>query len=281
LELPQLAEIDSDLAAEVASLKSRLPDASELASLAARLQLQGIDVAPAPAAAAKPVPRINWAFGGAGVIAVGLGLWALGPPKPASRQAFTPAVPSAPAAATAPGADAPAPGSAASKVSSRTDNEPEPVIVPDGTPASAHEMPMVATSGLPPALPLAERVGLPSPVPSNTSEPRTPSPSVTGVERGHGVAPGAAPTDASTPTEIELLRDARLAIKRSPAAALDLTEQHTRTYPSGKLLQERELIAISALVALGRRTAALSRAARFERAFPQSPYRKQLAGLLQ
>jgi hypothetical protein len=45
-------------------------------------------------------------------------------------------------------------------------------------------------------------------------------------------------------------------------------------------VQERELIAISVLVAMGRRTAALSRAARFEQAFPQSPYRKQLAELL-
>lgn len=90
-----------------------------------------------------------------------------------------------------------------------------------------------------------------------------------------------APVDASAPSELELLRDARLALKSSPAAALQFTERHRSSYPSGKLSQERELIAISALVALGRRTAALARAASFERAYPSSPYRKQIGELLQ
>lgn len=88
-------------------------------------------------------------------------------------------------------------------------------------------------------------------------------------------------TDAGLPSELELLRGARLALKGSPAEALRLVEQHRASYPAGKLTQERELIAISALLALGRRTAALSRAASFERAFPTSPYRKQIGELLQ
>jgi len=46
------------------------------------------------------------------------------------------------------------------------------------------------------------------------------------------------------------------------------------------MAQERELIAVSALVALGRRTAALSRTSNFERLYPTSPYRKQLGDLL-
>jgi len=87
--------------------------------------------------------------------------------------------------------------------------------------------------------------------------------------------------DAALPTELELLRGARLALKGSPAEALRLVEQHRASYPAGKLTQERELIAISALVALGRRTAALSRASSFEHAFPSSPYRKQIGELLQ
>jgi hypothetical protein len=85
---------------------------------------------------------------------------------------------------------------------------------------------------------------------------------------------------AAAPSEIELLREARLALRSSPASALAVTEQHGRLYPRGKLTQERELIAISALMALGRRTAALSRVSAFERAFPGSPYRKQIAELL-
>jgi hypothetical protein len=85
---------------------------------------------------------------------------------------------------------------------------------------------------------------------------------------------------AAAPSEIELLRDARFALKQSPARALELTDQHARLYPAGKLMQERELIAITALVSLGRRTAALSRGASFERAFPRSPYTEQLNELL-
>lgn len=98
--------------------------------------------------------------------------------------------------------------------------------------------------------------------------------------RGGSSSSGVGLQSATTASEIELLREARLALRRSPTAAFELTEQHARAYPSGKLVQERELIAVSALIATGRRTAALSRAARFEQAFPQSPYRKQLAELL-
>jgi hypothetical protein len=79
---------------------------------------------------------------------------------------------------------------------------------------------------------------------------------------------------------MDLLRDARLALRQSPERALELAERHAQVYPQGRLTQERELLAISALVSLGRRTAALSRGARFERSFPSSPYRKQLGELL-
>ena len=47
------------------------------------------------------------------------------------------------------------------------------------------------------------------------------------------------------------------------------------------MVQERELIAISALARLGRHTAVLTRAAQFERDFPNSPYRKQVSALAQ
>lgn len=92
-----------------------------------------------------------------------------------------------------------------------------------------------------------------------------------------------APVSAGTvapASEMELLRDARLVLRQSPSRALELTDEHARLYPQGKMTQERELLAVSALVALGRRTAALSRAASFERQFPTSPYRKQLGDLL-
>ena len=93
-------------------------------------------------------------------------------------------------------------------------------------------------------------------------------------------SPVETPELRDAPSEIELLRDARLALKAAPARALTFVEAHARAYPGGKLTQERELIGISALVALGRRTAALSRGARFQHDFPSSPYRNQVEQLL-
>jgi hypothetical protein len=95
-----------------------------------------------------------------------------------------------------------------------------------------------------------------------------------------GASPVETPELSGAPSEIELLRDARLALKEAPARALTFVEAHARAYPGGKLTQERELIAISALVALGRHTAALSRGARFQQDFPSSPYRNQVEQLL-
>jgi hypothetical protein len=78
-----------------------------------------------------------------------------------------------------------------------------------------------------------------------------------------------------------LLRDARLALGGSPGEALALAEQHRVQFPRGAMVQERELIAISALARLGRHSAVLARAAQFERDFPNSPYRKQVTALAQ
>jgi hypothetical protein len=83
------------------------------------------------------------------------------------------------------------------------------------------------------------------------------------------------------PTEVALLRDARLALSESPGEALALAERHRVLFAHGAMVQERELIAISALARLGRHTAVLARAAQFERDFPNSPYRKQVSALAQ
>ena len=122
----------------------------------------------------------------------------------------------------------------------------------------------------------------PTPAPARTlalasAQPRAFSPAAT---RAASNAQAEAPELRAGPSEIELLRDARLALKQAPARALEFVEAHARAYPGGKLTQERELMGISALVALGRRTAALSRGARFQHDFPSSPYRDQVEQLL-
>ncbi len=71
--------------------------------------------------------------------------------------------------------------------------------------------------------------------------------------------------------ERSLLDLARGAIEREDgAAALDATAEHARKYPSGVLVQEREAIAVRALVLLGRTEEARARVARFRERFPDS-----------
>lgn len=69
--------------------------------------------------------------------------------------------------------------------------------------------------------------------------------------------------------ERSLLDVARSALARGEAAeALDAVDRHARDYPDGALVEEREALAIKALMALGRRDEARERAARFELRFP-------------
>jgi hypothetical protein len=86
---------------------------------------------------------------------------------------------------------------------------------------------------------------------------------------------------ADTPDGIDgeraLLDDARTAIEREDgAAALAATAEHARRYPRGVFVQEREAIAVRALVLLGRRDQARARVERFEERFPDSLLRPAL-----
>ena len=79
----------------------------------------------------------------------------------------------------------------------------------------------------------------------------------------------AVPVDQG-PREGALLLQARRALASDPAAALALTQEHARRFPAGDLVLEREVLAIEALVGLGRRSDARARLDAFERRFPQS-----------
>jgi hypothetical protein len=76
------------------------------------------------------------------------------------------------------------------------------------------------------------------------------------------------------------LRDTRLVLDRNPQIALSFAEQHRRDYPNGSFTQERELIAITALVRLGQTSSAAARAARFRQSYPRSPYAASLDRLV-
>lgn len=71
--------------------------------------------------------------------------------------------------------------------------------------------------------------------------------------------------------EREVIDAARAALARGrPADALSATARHAERWPRGHLAEEREVIAIQALAASGRRVEADRRATAFKRSFPSS-----------
>jgi hypothetical protein len=77
----------------------------------------------------------------------------------------------------------------------------------------------------------------------------------------------------SVQEEARLVGRAREALRGGDAAlALQKLEKSRARFPNGALMQEREALAIEALVRLGRRDIAAERAARFVWEFPRSPY---------
>jgi hypothetical protein len=282
-DLPRLdAATQPQLCEAIATLRSHGPDAAELASLASRLALAGIDVTlPAPAPPHPPLRWKKWLAGGGA--ASGAVIWLFLSVKPAPPHAPVPNATSPARELEARGQAPRGASSASSQARSRAAREPSlpsplQVELAQPTTTETHETderaPVVAQEA---DADSSERA--PARAPSLAGRAPSHAP-VNGATRDASRAQAETPELPDAPREIELLRDARLALKQAPARALTLVEAHARTYPSGKLTQERELIGISALVALGRRTAALSRGARFQHDFPSSPYRDQVQQLL-
>jgi hypothetical protein len=94
------------------------------------------------------------------------------------------------------------------------------------------------------------------------------------------VAPAAPAAPAAGPSEGALLLRARTEMASSPASALALTDEDANRFPSGALAPEREVLAIEALVRLGRGADAKSRFAAFRAQYPQSPHLARLASLV-
>lgn len=129
--------------------------------------------------------------------------------------------------------------------------------------------------------------------PARPSAPAVPAPQRHETKEGvgHGVPPEPAATTAvgSAPrakrasdplAELALLDRARRVIGKDPARALALAEEHARHYRAGQFAEERELLAIEALVRLARRAAAERRARLFRRAHPNSVHAHRLGVIL-
>jgi hypothetical protein len=105
-------------------------------------------------------------------------------------------------------------------------------------------------------------------VPSSTTalptSPERPTPSEAG-------ASGSTPADSALAKERALLDAARRALASGDlGACLNELAQHARAFPAGKLAEEREAMAVNALVGVGRYAEARQKADRFARRHPNS-----------
>jgi len=80
--------------------------------------------------------------------------------------------------------------------------------------------------------------------------------------------------------ELALLERAQRVLRSDPAAALALAESHRARFERGALAQEREMLAIEALLRLERRAHAERRARAFAQRYPQSSHGPRLRDLL-
>ena len=90
--------------------------------------------------------------------------------------------------------------------------------------------------------------------------------------------PPRAPTFERDPAaEMALIREAQSRLGADPAGALARAESHRRRFGDGGVLaQEREVVAIDALVRLDRRAEARRRADRFATRYPTSAHRRRI-----
>jgi len=86
--------------------------------------------------------------------------------------------------------------------------------------------------------------------------------------------------EPSIADEAKLLELARTQLGQDPARALEFVQRHLQLYPDGQLSAERELIAVEALLRLGRRPEAEQRAAPRLQQAPDSLYARRLRKLL-
>ncbi len=124
-----------------------------------------------------------------------------------------------------------------------------------------------------PAAPSPEPIAALAPPPSIvvTAEPEQAQPNAANV------APRRSPASSKLDAESALLRHARERLQNGdPKGALDDVALMATRFPRGELAQEREVVAIQALLAQNQRGAAATRAADFLRVHPSSPYADSL-----
>jgi len=122
-----------------------------------------------------------------------------------------------------------------------------------------------------PVAPAHEALVEPIAEPIEAAEPR--------VKRARVAAPKPVEVPVAIPSEIELIRKAE-ELRAQPAQSLRALNEHARLYPTGMLAQEREVLAIEALLASGQRPVAEARAKALAAAHPGSAHLRRVRVLL-
>lgn len=104
--------------------------------------------------------------------------------------------------------------------------------------------------------------------PEEAALPPTVAPRQDASPRAHS-APSEA-TGTRSPSEAELLSQARSVLTSRPEKALSLLSTHARLYPAGVLAEERELLKVRALKETGRNAEAQRQAEQFRESHPDS-----------
>lgn len=150
-------------------------------------------------------------------------------------------------------------------------------LAPEATPKTT-----VSVADLPEA---TEARALPHAPPNDVPPPSAvvrPRPAVPTSRPGpSAIATKPLAADEAEESEASFLHRTRAALASDPARALRMTEEHVSRYPHGVLVQERDVIAIDALVRLGRRDEARSRASAFQTRYPKSAHASRIAAILE
>lgn len=120
----------------------------------------------------------------------------------------------------------------------------------------------------------------PQPAVALPRRPPTRAPKPAPLQRAPNEVLAKEPAQPAVDGELALLRPARAHVRSSPARALELVARHEREYAHGALIEEREVIAIEALLESEHWADAEQRARRFFEQHPRSAHARRVRALL-
>ena len=120
-----------------------------------------------------------------------------------------------------------------------------------------------------------------APAPARVSPPPAPPSAPAAIAEAAVTTPAPAPASSdAAPNEAALLLKARQRLLTQPAETLAMTQQAARLFPNGAFAEEREVLAIEALVRLGRSAEARRELDSFGQRFPSSLHVARLTALV-